>query len=177
MRIVPLLAAAKKETLTDYLLKIVSFCFAFCIRLVDVRGWYPGLLLCIYFQHALLLLPVEGEFNFLQVIFASETTGVENFIVVRAKLDCISFLDVTDKVFSPVLLEGVGHRLLQHRNVGRADLVRAFLARLDDISDFDRRASPNLAFGRAAHVVGKYIHSHGSCGRHCYRSAQSFIAP
>ena len=101
-------------------------------------GWHPSLLLCVHFQHALLRLPVEGEFYFLEVFFAREATGVENFIVVRAKLNSISFLNVTDKVFALVPLEGVRHWLLQHGNERCADLVRALLARLDDISDFDR---------------------------------------
>ena len=58
--------------------------------------------------------------------------------MVRAKLDSISFLNGTDKVFALVPLEGVRHWLLQHWNERCADLVRALLARLDDISDFDR---------------------------------------
>ena len=100
-------------------------------------GWNPSLFLCILFKHARLCFLVESKFNFLEVILTGEATSIEDFVVVWAKLDSVSALNSTDKVLVHILLESVRHRLLKHRHECTANLVRALLARLNDVSNLD----------------------------------------
>ena len=136
--------------------------------------WYPGLLFGLLVDHACFNIPVKGKLDALQVFFAGEAIGIKDFVVIRAQLDGVRALDVTDKVLILVLLEGVRHGLGQDGHEGCADLVRALLTILDDVSDLDRRAAPHIPLSGRSRLA-KHFHSDRPGGGNCHRFAQRII--
>ena len=78
------------------------------LGVVNVWCWHPHLLLCLSLQHTLLFFLAESEWNFSEVIFASETANIIDLVVIRAEFLRISALNRIDKVmFACILLEAV----------------------------------------------------------------------
>lgn len=66
-----------------------------------------------------------------------EACVVEDLVVIRSQFLFSITLNSTDEVLVLVLLECERHWLLQARNKGLSDFLRAFLAVLNDVSDLD----------------------------------------
>jgi len=108
----------RKYTSYWFFLKIVSSWLHFSVWAVCVGRWYPSLLFGLLVDHACFNIPVKGKLGSLQVVLAAEAIGVKYFVVIRAQLDGVRALDVTDKVLILVLLEGVRHGLGQDGHEG-----------------------------------------------------------
>jgi hypothetical protein len=113
------------------------------------------------FDHASLDVFAVGKADLLEVIFVNEATSVKEFVVVGSELGRVAPLDSVNKVVLPrVLLERVGHWLLQRWDEGRPYLFRTALARFDYVPDTDIHGGGGvLDFG--GHLAAENLHSDG----------------
>ena len=90
-----------------------------------ISTWNPKALFGMLVNHTGCLIPTEGKFHFLQIVFIDETTSVKDLIMIWAQLSRVGALYSVDEIaLSRILLERVRHWLVESGDKGRTNFLR-----------------------------------------------------